>query len=76
MISNQEASIQDSQYRIQSALDDLRGSKCLDVRANVSAYIRKLCLFMSVSASELAYIEIEKLKEYERSENDNPSSNF
>ena len=66
MISHQEASIQGSLYRIQSALDDLRGSKCLDVRANVAAHIRKLCLVMSISASELAYIEIEKLKEYEK----------
>lgn len=68
MVSQQESSIQASLYSIQSALDDLRGSKCLDVRANVAANIRKLCLVMSISASELAYIEIEKLKEYERNE--------
>lgn len=74
MVSEQEASIQGSLYRIQSALDDLRGSKCLDVRANVAAYIRKLCLVMSISASELAYIQIEKLKEYERSENGSNSN--
>ena len=66
MVSNQEAAIQYSLYRIQSALDDLRGSKCLDVRANVAANIRKLCFVMSISASELAYIEIKKLEEYEK----------
>ena len=68
MVPQQEASIQSSLYRIQSALDDLRVSKCLDVRANAAASIRKLCLVMSISASELAYIEIEKLKEYEQNE--------
>lgn len=68
MVSQQEASIQESLDYIQSALDDLRESKCLDVRANVAASIRKLCLLMSVSASELAYIEIENLKEYEQNE--------
>lgn len=64
-------------HRIETTLDELNGSRCLDVRADLAAYIRRLCLFASVCGCELAYMTREQLKEeLESRENDNPSSNL
>lgn len=59
-------------HRIETTLDELNGSRCLDVRADLAAYIRKLCAFASVCGCKLAYMTREQLQEeLESRENDN-----
>jgi len=71
MTKAQENAIQTLVYSIQSWLDDLANSRCLDVRANVAAKLRKDALLLSVAASELAYVTNCQLKGYENDTSSN-----